>query len=43
MHRSGAEKVSDLVGPALLLASEAGSCMTGSVLIVDGGTMCRVF
>jgi len=27
----------ELVGPALLLASDAGSFMTGSVIVVDGG------
>ncbi len=33
----------ELIGPALLLASEAGSYMTGSVLLVDGGLMCKTF
>ena len=34
-------KPEDLVGPALLLASEAGSFMTGSTVLVDGGWMTR--
>lgn len=33
----------DLVGPALLLATEAGRNMTGSVLLVDGGVLSRTF
>ncbi|MEM6496898.1 MAG: glucose 1-dehydrogenase [Pseudomonadota bacterium] len=37
MVRAG--ELSELDGPLLLLASEAGSYMTGSVLSVDGGTL----
>jgi NAD(P)-dependent dehydrogenase (short-subunit alcohol dehydrogenase family) len=33
----------ELAGPALLLASEAGSYITGVTLVVDGGTLCKVF
>ena len=33
----------ELAGPALLLASEAGSYITGSVLVVDGGATNKLF
>ncbi len=33
----------ELAGPALLLCSEAGSYITGSVLLVDGGILARNF
>ena len=33
----------ELIGPALLLASEAGSYITGTVLVVDGGVVANVF
>ena len=33
----------ELVGPALLLASEAGSYITGATLFVDGGQMASKF
>ena len=33
----------DLVGPALMLAAEAGRNVTGAVIVVDGGVICRTF
>jgi NAD(P)-dependent dehydrogenase (short-subunit alcohol dehydrogenase family) len=39
MKRTG--EMQELDGPLLLLASDAGSFMTGSVVVVDGGHLCR--
>lgn len=33
----------ELAGTALLLASDAGSYITGTVIVVDGGTLCKTF
>ncbi|MFI4876295.1 MAG: SDR family NAD(P)-dependent oxidoreductase [Blastopirellula sp. JB062] len=33
----------DLIGPALLLASDAGAYITGTTLLVEGGMICRTF
>lgn len=33
----------DVVGPALMLAGESGRYMTGAVVVVDGGVICRTF
>jgi len=34
-------KPEELIGPALLLASDAGSYITGQTLVVDGGYLAR--
>jgi NAD(P)-dependent dehydrogenase (short-subunit alcohol dehydrogenase family) len=34
---------SELAGPALLLASDAGGYITGASLTVDGGTLVKTF
>jgi NAD(P)-dependent dehydrogenase (short-subunit alcohol dehydrogenase family) len=36
-------KPEELVGPALMLASEAGSYITGATLVVDGGCLAKMF
>jgi len=33
----------ELIGPALLFASDAGSYITGTSLIVDGGCLAKIF
>lgn len=33
----------DMVGPALLLATDAGAFITGNVIVADGGLLCRTF
>jgi 3-oxoacyl-[acyl-carrier protein] reductase len=33
----------DMVGPALLLASDAGAYITGSYILAEGGMLCRTF
>lgn len=36
-------QVEDIVGPALLLASNAGAFITGNVILAEGGMLCRSF
>ena len=36
-------QVIDMVGPAMLLASDAGAFITGTTLLVEGGMICRTF
>ena len=33
----------DMVGPALMLATDAGAFITGNVIVADGGMLCRTF
>ncbi len=35
--------VLDMVGPTLLLSSDAGAYITGTVILADGGMICRTF
>jgi NAD(P)-dependent dehydrogenase (short-subunit alcohol dehydrogenase family) len=36
-------EVIDMVGPAILLATDAGAYITGNVILADGGMLCRTF
>jgi NAD(P)-dependent dehydrogenase (short-subunit alcohol dehydrogenase family) len=36
-------EVADMVGPALLLSSDAGAFISGTAILADGGMLCRTF
>ena len=36
-------RVEDMVGPALLLSSDAGAFITGTAILAEGGMLCRTF
>ena len=36
-------QVIDMVGPVVMLATEAGAFITGNVILADGGILCRTF
>lgn len=36
-------KVEDMVGPVLMMASNAGAYVTGTMVLADGGMVCRTF